>query len=75
MESHGIGTRDQVSKDLNVHLILRGAPYTPQEQERILDYCEEELADTIQLFELKGEKLGNENCADGTKLLPRPSCR
>ena len=51
MESHGIGTRDQVAKDLNVALILRGAPYTPQEQERILDYCEEDVSDTIQLFD------------------------
>jgi DNA polymerase I len=51
MESHGIGTRDQVAKDLNVALILRGAPYTPQEQERILDYCEEDVSDTIRLFD------------------------
>ena len=51
MESHGIGTRDQVAKDLNVALILRGAPYTPQEQERILDYCEEDVEDTIRLFD------------------------
>lgn len=51
MESHGIGTRDQVSKDLNVDLILRGAPYTPEEQDRILDYCQEDVEDTIRLFD------------------------
>jgi len=51
MESHGIGTRDQVSKDLNVDLILRGAPYTAQERKRILDYCTEDVEDTIRLFD------------------------
>jgi DNA polymerase-1 len=51
MEAHEIRTRDEVSKDLNIQLILRGAPYTPQEQERILDYCEEDVEDTIRLFD------------------------
>ena len=51
MEAHGIGTRDEVSKDLNIQLILRGAPYTAQERERILDYCEEDVSDTIRLFD------------------------
>ena len=51
MESHGIGNREQVAKDLNVALILRGAPYTPQEQARILDYCEEDVSDTARLFD------------------------
>ena len=50
MEAHGIRTRDEVSKDLNIQLILRGAPYTAQERDRILDYCTEDVEDTIRLF-------------------------
>jgi DNA polymerase I len=51
MEAHGIRTRDDVSKDLNIQLILRGAPYTAQERERILDYCIDDVEDTIRLFD------------------------
>jgi DNA polymerase-1 len=51
MEAHGIRTRDEVSKDLNIQLILRGAPYRAQERERILDYCMDDVEDTIRLFD------------------------
>jgi DNA polymerase-1 len=51
MEAHGIRTRDEVSKDLNIQLILRGAPYSAQERQRILDYCTDDVEDTIRLFD------------------------
>jgi hypothetical protein len=52
MEAHGIRTRDEVSKDLNIQLILRGAPYTAQERERILDYCIDDGRDTPRMVRL-----------------------
>lgn len=52
MEYFGVqANMGKEEKQLFRDLILRGAPYTPAEQEEILDYCWSDVANTILLLE------------------------
>jgi DNA polymerase-1 len=54
---HGISTRDQGHKDAMRDLILRGAPWTGEESQQILDYCADDVYDTAALLAAMWERI------------------
>jgi len=48
----GIKTSSDVYKDSMRERILQGPPYTLEEQQQILDYCEEDVIATAKLYEM-----------------------
>jgi DNA polymerase I len=56
---HGISTRDQQHKDEMRRLILTGGPWTEEQERRILDYCAEDVWDTLGLLAEMWEKIPN----------------
>ena len=47
---HNIPTRDQQHKEQMRHLILTGGPWTEEQERQILDYCAEDVWDTLALL-------------------------
>ena len=47
---HGISTRDQQHKEEMRRLILTGGPWTEEQERQILDYCAEDVWDTLALL-------------------------
>ena len=51
LEAYGIDSMSAAEKESMRNLILRGAPYTVDEQNLILDYCMEDVHNTAKLFD------------------------
>jgi len=49
---YSIATASDAYKDGMRERILQGPPYTPEEQQQILDYCEEDVTATAKLYEM-----------------------
>jgi len=49
-ENFGIQTIDPSYKDRMRERVLQGAPYSDQDKEEILNYCETDIIETLQLF-------------------------
>jgi DNA polymerase I len=54
---HQISTRDQQHKEDMRRLILTGGPWTEQQERQILDYCAEDVWDTLALLAEMWEKI------------------
>jgi hypothetical protein len=48
---HGLQCISSDEKDGMRELILRGGPYSPQQKQDILDYCESDVRETVALFQ------------------------
>jgi DNA polymerase I len=51
LEAYGIAAMTAVEKKEMRDLVMRGAPYSAIERESILEYCMEDVANTIKLFD------------------------
>src|ERR1700693_3142391 len=54
---YGISTRAQEHKDKMRDLVLRGGPWTEEEQQNILDYCADDVYDTAALLAVFWKKI------------------
>jgi DNA polymerase-1 len=48
---YGITAMTETLKDSNRKLVMRGGPWSPQEQNQMLDYCLEDVITTAKVFE------------------------
>jgi len=54
---HSISTRGQQHKDEMRRLILTGGPWTEEQEQQIVDYCAEDVWDTVELLAEMWEKV------------------
>ncbi len=47
---HGLPCISSDEKNVMRNLILRGGPYSPEQKQEILDYCESDVRETVALF-------------------------
>ncbi|NDB69742.1 MAG: DNA polymerase I, partial [Methylocystaceae bacterium] len=58
---HGLSGMASIKKEAMRDLILSGGPWSDQEKQEILDYCEEDVEATARLFEAMAPKLLQNN--------------